>query len=99
MKLSMRRIARFDARKRGFMRSLCPGLDIHVRSKRASAEIWNTKDGEVVVRFVAGDCKQHFKLVSGDESGASALTCKELERALHPELAEWLRDVWDDSLD
>ncbi len=91
----MQRIAPFDARQGGLRRSPCHGIDIHHGMATASADFWNTRQGETLARFTKGTYRGHFRVaVSGQTAG---LTRKQLEDAVHEDLDAWFFDTCDDS--
>ncbi len=97
MDIGTQRIPPFDARHGGLRRAPCHGIDIHYGRKRASADFWNTPQGETLARFTRGDYRNHFLLVVSGQTG-TALTCKQLEDAVHERLDVWFFDACDDSL-
>ena len=95
MKLRLKKIPPFDARSGGLKRSHCAGLDIRDARHLASAEIWHTRDGHTLLRFRTGDTRAHFRAASFQGATVSGWTCKQLETAVHEQLASWFCDVYD----
>lgn len=95
MKLRLKKIPAFDARRSGLKRSHCAGLDIRDSRHLASAEIWNSPDGETLLRFRTGGTREHFRATSCNGATIAGWNCKQLETAVHEQLASWFCDVYD----
>ncbi len=93
--LRLKKIPPFDARCGGLKRSHCAGLDMRDARHLASAEIWHTRDGHTLLRFRTGDTRAHFRATSSKEATIAGWTCKQLEIAVHEQLASWFCDVYD----
>ncbi len=91
-KLSL--IQPFDARRRGFKRSVCHGIDVAIGRCRASADVWETGAGQTLVRFNAGRHSAYLELLT-NEQRTGKLTREEIENSLHEKLAFWALDACD----
>ncbi|CAN5582986.1 hypothetical protein BH20VER1_BH20VER1_31470 [soil metagenome] len=95
MKLRLQKIPAFDARRGGLKRSHCAGLDMRDRRHLASAEVWHTRDQHTLLRFSACGMRAHFRATSSRGASIAGWTCKQLETAVHEQLASWFCDVYD----
>ncbi len=84
----------FDARHRGFRRSVCHGIDVAIGRCRASADVWETAAGQTLVRFKAGRHSVYRELLT-DKRRNAKLTREEIESSLHEKLAFWALDACD----
>ncbi len=96
MKLRLQKIPPFDARSSGLERSECRGLDMRDSRHLASAEVWHTRDGHTLLRFSACGIRAHFRATSSRGASIAGWTCKQLETAVHEQLASWFCDVYDE---
>ncbi len=71
------------------------GLMFHYGRKRASADFWNTRQGETLARFTRRDRRSHFRLVVSGQT-AAAFTTKQFENAVQERLDSWFFDAGDD---
>lgn len=95
MKLRLQKIPAFDARSGGLKRSGCRGLDIRDARHLASAEIWHNPNGHTLLRFETGGTREHFRATSTDGATLTSWAYKQLETAVHEQLASWFCDVYD----
>ncbi len=95
MTIRMQPIAPFDARSRHLRRSRCHGIDIHHGREKASADFWNTPQGETLARFTRGDRRSHFQLIVSGPT-AAAFTTKQFENAVQERLDSWFFDADND---
>ncbi len=95
MKLRLKKIPPFDARRGGLKRSQCSGIDLQHGRRTASADVWDAPDGHTLLRFRACGQREYFRATLFDGAPAGRLSCRQLERVVHDELAAWFCDVSD----
>jgi hypothetical protein len=89
-------IAAFDAR-RGYRRHKVPGVGVHLADgRRADADIWRGRSGNVVVRLSSQGCVSSFAVVGRAGRSPQGDEIKGLEEYLTDVLFLWLIDGVDD---